>query len=487
MSVKAMERLDFELPEWTRVIWASAAARAEYEPRIGRATAAWTQIERLSVVEGVRPSALQILHPEGLPALSQWAAEHGLVVLVLGRESASDSYRASGGPPEPGQPWKYRVAITRPEHAAEWHREWAANDDEAIGRLLGFPACCRAFFVRTWVNEQYRDTTWPMFVQSGGSAEGPPEANILLRWLGVRLVSHLPCSFTCDETVRLGRAMAEVGRARGYVAEVADIEEMLAWPVEWSALHGIAEIRTPVIKVSTRTDATAVEYRVSRPGSRYPELGARGLRAPYRASPLVQITATRSFARSLEPAREWTDNGFGSYEAMRAAHDVVLQAAPETGIGSVLDLGCGNGALLDRFGRRYPGAKLIGVEKDADRARRKVGRARIEVGDLLEWDGDDVDLALLMPGRLLEVGEEKRVRLLRWLHAHAGAILAYAYGDWLERCGSFSELLAAAGLAPVAEPVSGATAAAVLARVAPPAPVAAGGALGGGEIRDAAV
>jgi hypothetical protein len=59
------------------------------------------------------------------------------------------------------------------------------------------------------------------------------------------------------------------------------LDEVLAWPVEWSALHGIAEIRTPIAKVAMQTDATASKYTIQYPGRGYPREGARGLVFPY--------------------------------------------------------------------------------------------------------------------------------------------------------------------------------------------------------------
>jgi hypothetical protein len=34
----------------------------------------------------------------------------------------------------------------------------------------------------------------------------------------------------------------------GYRAEMDSLRDVFSWPVEWSALHGIAELKTPVIK-----------------------------------------------------------------------------------------------------------------------------------------------------------------------------------------------------------------------------------------------
>ena len=38
--------------------------------------------------------------------------------------------------------------------------------------------------------------------------------------------------------------------------------EILDWQLEWSALHGIAEIKNSLFKISTRTDATPSRYSI---------------------------------------------------------------------------------------------------------------------------------------------------------------------------------------------------------------------------------
>jgi hypothetical protein len=45
-----------------------------------------------------------------------------------------------------------------------------AGDDGTMGRLLGFPDCCIAFFRKTWVDEGCVDTTWAM-AANGGRAD----------------------------------------------------------------------------------------------------------------------------------------------------------------------------------------------------------------------------------------------------------------------------------------------------------------------------
>ncbi|HKV37784.1 MAG TPA: hypothetical protein VJX67_01120, partial [Blastocatellia bacterium] len=82
-------------------------------------------------------------------------------------------------------------------------------------------------------------------------------------------------------SVALADQFLTVGRDLGYRAEIDWTLEVLNWPLEWSALHGIAEVKSPIVKISTRTDATLVKYTVQRRSSNYPTEGARGTTFPY--------------------------------------------------------------------------------------------------------------------------------------------------------------------------------------------------------------
>ncbi len=510
-----MKRLEKILPQWTRVMWASERAAEVWKPRVAAITAAWSEIEKWSVVDGVRSSALVSSTPDDLPELTRWALEHELVAVPLSRVGGKALYSASSEPPgETG--WSYRVALCRPAVAKEWSEHWHGHqNDDAIGALLGFPDCCRAFFQTIWIEEKYLDTTWPMAINGGYAlrqdsdalfddvnlrtvkVEGYDECNILLRWLGVRAVAHLPCAFNCPETVKVADEFAQVGSDHGFRAAVDWISEMLSWPIEWSALHGIAEIKTPILKISSRTDMTAEKYVVRREGSSYPVEGSDGLIFPYRkAAGQVELTKTPAFARAftgpielksaveiVEAARAtkedplgikksplvtvadlpkdlWTDNGFDTYEAMNLAHDVLLAAAPIDLLhagDTVLDLGCGNGRLLERLGESVDGLRLYGIEAAAERCRRGGERLRgygnmqiaIYEGSMFDpdlWIEPQYDLVFFMPGRLLELRDAGvRADTLRGLLRLCSRAVFYAYGDWLEK-GGIRHLLQEVGL-----------------------------------------
>lgn len=466
------DRLPFQLPDFTRTLWVSDRAREVWQPRVNRIVSAWAVIERRSVLAGRRAAALQHVDVGGLPSFSATCARDGLVALPLALEGMPRGpYATDAGGAGEATPNAYRVAVARMADVERCRDAWLSGDQERIGELLGYPACCRAFFERIWVSERSTDTTWHMaFGTCTESAprlidvDGPPEGNILLRWLGVRAVPHLPCRFDCGATATLARDLLRDARDAGLATEAAWILEMLSWPMEWSALHGIAEIVTPVVKIATRTDATARRYVVRYAGHAYPAEGARGLAFPFQRA--GQRTATAGAAREAvtvsvppKPAAAFAaDNGFASEAAMHAAHEPIVRLVAEHFAGrvaSVFDLGCGGGALLLALRERHPGLAVGGVDADPariSRARRLLAgqSERLFEGDLCDtaaaWAGQSVDLAMVMPGRLIEAGPAGAARLREWLRARAGATLVYAYDDWLARYGGLAELTARAGL-----------------------------------------
>lgn len=249
-----------QLPEWTRWSWRTVGDREIWNPvRVGF-TATWPSIERWSVVDGIRSVTLQTVDAHEMVSLNTWAGSHGLIVVPVAQTSNRAQYSNRTPDMRPGDSWSYRVAIGKPEHAMPFVSAYHASDDATMGALLGYPTCCTDLFLRTWKIGQ-ADSTWEQSL-AGASPDGPPEANLLLRWMGVRLVSHLPCSFTCPHTVSLGKQFAQC--ARDHAIEIDSVYDMLNWGVQWSRLHGIAEIVTDRVRISCNTDWTADKQSFTR-------------------------------------------------------------------------------------------------------------------------------------------------------------------------------------------------------------------------------
>jgi SAM-dependent methyltransferase len=438
------DRLPFVLPDFTRHSWVSDSARLTWEPRLERIRRAWLDVEWLSIVDEVRGCALLGVPQDALStAIAGWSAHHLSAIGLSMTEPHT----------HPGVTF---AVVGSLENVTRARDAWTAHANQTLGRLLGYPECCRAFFERVWVGERSIDTTWAMAANTL-----PPKAavvvlepnetslpNVLWRWLGVRAVPHLPCRFDCSESALFGQRLLGVGERAGYVDEVKWIREILSWPVEWSALHGIAEVKTPILKISTRTDATASKHVVRWTGTAYPREGATGLRFPYRAPAGRVMTQGLSFQRGLKqpiersvPERSWyhLDNGFSSPEAMRELHRPIVALARRTlnGLtGSVLDLGCGNGALLAKICDGQSSVTPFGVDTNhAALAHAAVVlprfAAHFTAGDLFDPDtlsrGPRHALTLLMAGRLTEVDRSVADQLLKRLWTRSDAVLVYSY------------------------------------------------------------
>lgn len=414
------------LPDFTRLAWTSDAAHQVWQPRLALVSRMWMDLEVLSVIQGLRPSALLNVAPEDLPARTREVAAYGLALVPLDREAApaGAAYAAGAAPAPLDGPWSYRAAVCRADLSAAWLDAWSRRDDPAIGRLLGFPPCCVQFFGTTWGQGQV-DPTW----LTGGfdvDPDGleadiaPGGLNILLRWIGVRQVFHLPCDVHCAESLLMAERLAALART-AYPQPSADHREILSWPVEWTALHGIAQVKTPILKVSTRTDYTSTQQTVRWTGTTYPAEGASGNAFPYRRAVHTQpLTLHRSFAEAFSPA----ENGFPSFESMETAHQMVLDtlvaSPPED---TLMDLGCGNGALLLKALALFPSLNICGVEAEAQKCRYPwINHLRIEDDIKKTGIGHCEDTIIVSERRLEEIAG-----LEAWCKAHARQVLRYSY------------------------------------------------------------
>ena len=302
------------LPDFARHAWASEPARQRWEPRLDAIRHAWRDIEWLSAAHGARPCALvSIGHSEVATLKERWQA-HRL--------------NASSVPPSSAAVGTGRVLAFVGERSAVRRalEAWGARDDLEVGSLLGYPECCRRFFRHAWVESGRIDTTLDMAL--GGpfadrtfdiAPPAAPHCNVLWRRLGPRAVAHLPCAFSCAPTLAIGRVLWEIGDRAGYGAEREWLEEILSWPAAWSALHGIAEVKTPVLKIAMRTDHTDQKWSIRWHGTCYPEEGASGLAFPYRPLPRAPKITLRDAARGGTEAR-----------AADGILDAAIAAIPET-------------------------------------------------------------------------------------------------------------------------------------------------------------
>lgn len=403
--------------DFTRWQWAGLVERDYWAPQFRAASQAFQEIERLSVVEGLRPAAWQYVPAEQLVAATEWAQKHGLLCVPTGIANPAVAYSATARPYDSSKPVQIRVLYIRSKH---YNDVFPFTDDEKIGKMLGFPTCCREAFRETW-GAGLVDSTFEQ-VRSTRNL-----SHTFLRWMGIRLVPHMPCSTECKESEVLAQRFFVLGMEHGYRDEMQLIRDVLDWPIEASRLFGILQLETPALKIVTRTNWTAETERFSYPGVYH---------APKK--------------------HWWTDNGFASYTAMQASHSLLLNVLREKvpfGAG-VMDLGCGNGMLLKRLGELRRDVRIAGLEQSAPIVSRALIPHHVRRGTIqtANWAEQDPSVVIITPGRLLEMNADDAAQTLAKLR-YVPMVVLYAYADW-NASTSFMELCARAGFPNVDQIVS---------------------------------
>lgn len=284
-----MERLRLHLPAFVRLSWVGDNARRAWEPRFWRIADILSTLQWTSVRAGLRRACkLVMTSAEARDRFAEEPARDGLVCETV-QPLAASPYHGGAASPRPGHSPHLLVAVGRPRDAALLKEAILASDLEAEQALLGGEKCCRAAFVATWRDARFADFTWPTAVRTvdHSSADrlieiaSPSLASPLWKWAGIRLLFTAPCRLDCAAARQSADELARLGDDLGYGQEMAWARDILSWPVEWSALHGIAEIQTPVCKLVVNTDATPKRYTVRVRGDRFPPEGASGLSFPY--------------------------------------------------------------------------------------------------------------------------------------------------------------------------------------------------------------
>ena len=293
-----MKRIDTRLHDFVRTTWVSSFVREKWEPRLQHLRKEVERVEVQSVAAGIRPSAMIQVDPSDMPETAQRLARRGLTFVPQSLQNTGTAEYAASAREDfaMDRPWKYRGLFTRLDNLRNM-----PDSNSELGRLLGYPACCIDFFGETWVGDRYLDTTWPQGMRSGVTPdedsrtlnirEWSSGANVTWRWLGIRAVPYLPCSFNCAASAELARSFISLMDAEAQ--EV--IEQVLSWPLEWSVLHGIAEVKTPILRFVATSDFALDKHLVRLHSSVIPDEMPAGTEFPYRKRIGLMLTQTKAY------------------------------------------------------------------------------------------------------------------------------------------------------------------------------------------------
>jgi len=236
-----------------------------------------SELELLSVAKGQRKCGWQSIGIQNLPSFEKRCAEKGLTTLVVKYSAPFSGFAHKFQPAgDINNNTNVPVIFARKlEDALNYRNAYESGNHDAQGEFLGFPLCCRQFF----------DWVWPDYYDPIGQIKDKdnphPFSNPLLRYVGLRLSFHIPCSFHCEETIEIGRQRMEL--AKEIDADLAKLlEALLSMPMSWDCLHGIAVIRTPIFYAITSSVPNATRQIVKLNGDFIPKESAKGICFPFK-------------------------------------------------------------------------------------------------------------------------------------------------------------------------------------------------------------
>ena len=271
-----MIRLPFELPPFSRITWASAAIRSTWGERLARVRGVLDDGERPSRWSGILPARIVKIYPY---REREWAEEARRLGLEVERLEATADEMALDEELRSGKAILLLAGKSEAMEQAQVERSASA---------LGTPDCCarQAEQMRPLA---FRSPEMALLLSSvpdaepGGFVVLPQvwETNLFWRGAGVSLLPHVPCSVGCERSKALARELLARMKQSGFYDEAEWLSEMLSWSLSWSALHGIAELKTPLFKACSSTDATAARYEIRLKGTS-PKDAPAGVGFPYR-------------------------------------------------------------------------------------------------------------------------------------------------------------------------------------------------------------
>ena len=247
------------LNPFLRVIWMNQIARDTWEIPIQKISNLVHNLEFLSVQKDQRACATTTISARELVNFTSRFPDLIFKPIRLTKKFSGFAHKHEDPGSEDKDFYIHLAVSKKLESLNKFYEAYNGGDHDTQGELLGFPKCCRDFFAKVW-KKGYIDPILQM-----ADKENPhPYCNPLLRYIGIRVGFHIPCSFHCRETIK-------VARERLLLTEENELtklmEALLSMPMEWDCFHGIAQIKTPLFWIITSSTPTQVRHIVKIEGN----------------------------------------------------------------------------------------------------------------------------------------------------------------------------------------------------------------------------
>ena len=260
---------EVQVKPFSRMVWKGQENKNIWADSIAICSQQVQELEIKTVLANLRKCSWRTIREENLPEFSEQMGNIGLIVLPVKYVGVWEGFSHVTQPIKPGQPkMVYCIISSKKEDAFGFRNAFENNEIAAQGHYLGYPRCCSE-----WFQEQYSngipDPIWQAAQNSIHDMDGEnkilldfkmihPLSNPLLRYEGIRVSFHIPCSFHCKETIEIAEKQLNLIN----IVHRKILERLLMMNMKWSALHGIGIVETPIFISNFNTIPTAEKYEV---------------------------------------------------------------------------------------------------------------------------------------------------------------------------------------------------------------------------------
>lgn len=231
-----------------RLVWSSEQDKQKWQPIYNSINSEWPEVERMSVLAGLRPCTLQPLNKGQYLQVLPWAMQNGLFVRAV---KTVKSWAGAANYYEDGDDFVITAVANR--------RDALEHPEEN----LGYPLCCQRFFNAHWPTINDPVWQWATQTNDGGkhdvSVSASPYSDPTLRYANIRFSPHIPCHPRCQASIDLGTAMGELMAPDLRSARL----ELFNMPHSWDAYRSMAIVKLPPFRMIVGSVPAAERYLVN--------------------------------------------------------------------------------------------------------------------------------------------------------------------------------------------------------------------------------
>lgn len=252
---------------FTKSNWKSASSRDKWGPLLDGASQAKDMAEWRSVASEKTDRKAAIIHITNTNR-EKWLrrlGEQGLAYRDIRYSEPYGGYSHKFFPTDKSDPNRITYSvIAENEDIADKMKEAELEMEgeerhRTVGGLLGFPDCCMDHFIDVWLpsdeSERFID---PMYEASCNTScakaidgnrnhihipDVNPYTSVLYRYFGWSFITHLPCSWDCEKSQKVGQARGEIMAENGFADEANALYNWLEQPMTWTGYKALAHIR----------------------------------------------------------------------------------------------------------------------------------------------------------------------------------------------------------------------------------------------------